>query len=261
MTISKINTIPDSSNQGFQFRPGPSGYRYADRPLPGGSAKIRPSAIDFGRRRSISAGDGRLKKKSTIGGRLREKSIVGGQLRKKKRKRRNKKKRRIPRPRAVAHAQGRFFSRARRQSVSPRGEKDRGDIAIARNSPRFHRTPEESKVEIASIQLHRDAIQWFTISIYTAWYGRYTLIRQVTGTRTARYRTILPKIDHRQPIEGEIDVGGRLREKSGRLREKREEEEKKKSMSPARRRRSRWLFLPGEETERLRGNVAFSFLL
>ncbi|RRT46561.1 hypothetical protein B296_00054355, partial [Ensete ventricosum] len=69
---------------------------------------------------------------------------------------------------------------------------------------------------------------WFTISIYTVWYGRYIPIRQVTGTRTARYRTILPKIDHRQPIEGEIDVGDRLREKSGRLREKREEEEEKK---------------------------------
>ncbi|RZR89568.1 hypothetical protein BHM03_00017328, partial [Ensete ventricosum] len=169
------------------------------------------------------------------------------------------------RPRAIATHRSPTptgaFSPARGDRASPRGEKDRGDIAIARNSPRFHRTPEESKVEIASIQLHRDAIQWFTISIYTAWYGRYTLIRQVTGTRTARYRTILPKIDHRQPIEGEIDVGGRLREKSGRLREKREEEEKKKSMSPARRRRSRWLFLPGEETERLRGNVAFSFLL
>ncbi|RZR99163.1 hypothetical protein BHM03_00028663 [Ensete ventricosum] len=32
---------------------GPPGYRYADRPLPGGSVKNRPSAVDFGRRRPI----------------------------------------------------------------------------------------------------------------------------------------------------------------------------------------------------------------
>ncbi|RZS19826.1 hypothetical protein BHM03_00052264, partial [Ensete ventricosum] len=35
----------------------------------------------------------------------------------------------IPRPRAVlARARGRFFSRPRRRSVSPRREKDRGDV-------------------------------------------------------------------------------------------------------------------------------------
>ncbi|RWW60952.1 hypothetical protein BHE74_00032018 [Ensete ventricosum] len=32
---------------------GPPGYRYADRPLPGGSVKNRPAAVDFGRRRLI----------------------------------------------------------------------------------------------------------------------------------------------------------------------------------------------------------------
>ncbi|RZR95513.1 hypothetical protein BHM03_00024364 [Ensete ventricosum] len=32
---------------------GPPGYRYADRPLPGGSVKNRLSAVDFGPRRPI----------------------------------------------------------------------------------------------------------------------------------------------------------------------------------------------------------------
>ncbi|RWW21069.1 hypothetical protein GW17_00014786 [Ensete ventricosum] len=48
---------------------GPPGYRYVDRPLPGGSVK-----------------------KSTVGGRLREKLTIGGRLRKKKGRRRGKEK-------------------------------------------------------------------------------------------------------------------------------------------------------------------------
>ncbi|RWV80690.1 hypothetical protein GW17_00057998, partial [Ensete ventricosum] len=89
--------------------------------------RVVPPKID--RRRLISIVDGRLKKKSTVGGQLREKSTVGGRLRKKKGRRRGKeekKKRKIPRPQ-VARGRGRFFSCARRRSVSPRGEKDRGD--------------------------------------------------------------------------------------------------------------------------------------
>ncbi|RRT47094.1 hypothetical protein B296_00053966, partial [Ensete ventricosum] len=91
-----------------------------------------PPKID--RRRSISA----------VGGRLREKL---GQLREKKRRRRRrgkeKKKRRRkpsawPRPRtvvALAHSSQACRrpritrTRARRWNVSPRGEKDRGDVA------------------------------------------------------------------------------------------------------------------------------------
>ncbi|RWW49798.1 hypothetical protein BHE74_00043987 [Ensete ventricosum] len=61
----------------------PGTYRYVDRPLPGGTAKID-------RRRSISAVDGRLKEKSTVGGQLRKK----GKRKKKKRKRRKNKRRR-----------------------------------------------------------------------------------------------------------------------------------------------------------------------
>ncbi|RWW70050.1 hypothetical protein BHE74_00022301, partial [Ensete ventricosum] len=59
--------------------------------------------------------------------------------------------------------------------------------------------------------------QKFAISIFTAWYGRYIPVRQVAGTRTARYRAVPPKIDSRRSISA---VDGRLREKSGRLREK-----------------------------------------
>ncbi|RWW31132.1 hypothetical protein GW17_00004262 [Ensete ventricosum] len=125
----------------------PPGYRYTDRPLPGGSVKNRPSKVDFGRRRSISTIGDRLKKKSNVGGRLREKSTVDSRLRKKKGRRRGKKKRRgeerIPRPPTVAACgsparrhRGRFFSRARRRSISPRGETNRGNHRIipSRNS-------------------------------------------------------------------------------------------------------------------------------
>ncbi|RWW33373.1 hypothetical protein BHE74_00050825 [Ensete ventricosum] len=82
----------------------------------------------------------RLREKSTVGGRLRDKSTVGGRLRKKKGRRRGKKKKRrgeerIPHPRAVV-ASGvpssaiASFSRARRRSVSPLGEKDQGDAYV-----------------------------------------------------------------------------------------------------------------------------------
>ncbi|RWW22688.1 hypothetical protein GW17_00013102 [Ensete ventricosum] len=97
-----------------------------------------PSKID--RQRSISA----------IGDRLREKSIVDGRLRKKKGRRRGKEKKkkrgrkntspsrrpRLPAGRlrtVAARGHGRFFSRARRRSVSPCGETNRGDIAEGTN--------------------------------------------------------------------------------------------------------------------------------
>ncbi|RWW07657.1 hypothetical protein GW17_00028951 [Ensete ventricosum] len=61
---------------------GSPGYRYADRPLPGGTAKNRPLTVDFGHRRPIEGEIDRRRSISAIGGRLREKSIVGGRLRK-----------------------------------------------------------------------------------------------------------------------------------------------------------------------------------
>ncbi|RZR84150.1 hypothetical protein BHM03_00010915 [Ensete ventricosum] len=63
----------------------------------------------------------------------------------------------------------------------------------------------------------------FSISICTAWYGRYVSVRKVTGMRTARYRTILSKSTVGGRLREKSIVGGRLREKStvgGRLREK-----------------------------------------
>ncbi|RRT59519.1 hypothetical protein B296_00023259 [Ensete ventricosum] len=97
---------------------GPPGCRYADRSLSGGTAKNRPSAIDFGRWRSI---------KGEIG------LIEGEKGKKKKRKRRKKKRRRrkpsvalargssppSPARRFWASALARFFSRTRRRNVSP----------------------------------------------------------------------------------------------------------------------------------------------
>ncbi|RWW48620.1 hypothetical protein BHE74_00045292 [Ensete ventricosum] len=49
---------------------------------------------------------------------------------------------------------------------------------------------------------------WFAISIFTARYGRYILVRQVAGTRTAHYRAVPPKIDRWRSISA---VGGRLK--------------------------------------------------
>ncbi|RRT65593.1 hypothetical protein B296_00012400, partial [Ensete ventricosum] len=81
-------------------------------PATGWYHQNRLSAINFGSWRSIEGEKGKKKKK------------------KKKRKRRKKKKRRRRKktsfPRAVL-ARGRFLSRARRQNISPRREKDRGD--------------------------------------------------------------------------------------------------------------------------------------
>ncbi|RZR80120.1 hypothetical protein BHM03_00006047, partial [Ensete ventricosum] len=101
-------------------------YRYADRPLPGSTTKID-------RRRSISA----------IGGRLREKSIVGDQFWPSAKTFPRAVLARAPSPpasrsRAVL-TRGGFFSHARRRNVSPRREKDRGDVASS--SPTHRRRP------------------------------------------------------------------------------------------------------------------------
>ncbi|RWW00037.1 hypothetical protein GW17_00037027 [Ensete ventricosum] len=68
-----------------------------------------------------------------------------------------------------------------------------------------------------------------TIWVPKCWMDQEVVKKQlitlaVAGTRTALYRAVPPKLDHWRLISA---VGGRLREKSGRLREKREEEEKK----------------------------------
>ncbi|RWV90490.1 hypothetical protein GW17_00047301 [Ensete ventricosum] len=93
----------------------------------------------------------------------------------------------------------------------------------------------------------------------------------VTGSQTARYRVVPPKIDRRRLISTvgsrlkkkstvrcrlreKSPVGDRLRKKKGRRRGKEEKkEEEKKEYSPVRRRSPcpQWLFLPREETERL----------
>ncbi|RWW15255.1 hypothetical protein GW17_00020918 [Ensete ventricosum] len=99
----------------------------------------------------------------------------------------------------------------------------------------------------------------FAISTCTARYGWYISVRQVTGTRTARYRTILPKIDRRRSIEGginrrrsiegeidrrrsiegEIDRRRSIEEEKGKKKEekKKKEEEKKEYRAVARARR------------------------
>ncbi|RZS03823.1 hypothetical protein BHM03_00034050, partial [Ensete ventricosum] len=70
--------------------------------------------------------DGRLKKKSTVGGRLRKKNGRRVKEEKKKKRRKNTSPAHRRRPQ-VARTRGRFLSCTRRRSVSPHGEKDRGD--------------------------------------------------------------------------------------------------------------------------------------
>ncbi|RWW68996.1 hypothetical protein BHE74_00023438 [Ensete ventricosum] len=48
----------------------------------------------------------------------------------------------------------------------------------------------------------------FAISTYTTRYWRYISVRQVTGTWTARYQAVPPKIDRRRSISA---VDGRLK--------------------------------------------------
>ncbi|RWW30841.1 hypothetical protein GW17_00004579, partial [Ensete ventricosum] len=80
----------------------------------------------------------------------------------------------------------------------------------------------------------------------STWYERYIPIRQVAGTRTARYRAVPPKIDLRRSISTVGDrlrekstVGDRLSEKKGRRRRGKEEKKKrgkkKEYLAPARR--------------------------
>ncbi|RWW86158.1 hypothetical protein BHE74_00005079 [Ensete ventricosum] len=113
-------------------------------------------------------------------------------------------------------------------------------------------------------------ISRFAISTCTARYGRYISVCQVTGTRTARYWAVPPKLaidfDRRQPIEGEIGhrrpistFDGRLREKKRRRRRRIRGKERstffphtvlaRRSLVRCRRPCPRVIFLPHEETE------------
>ncbi|RWW46963.1 hypothetical protein BHE74_00047082, partial [Ensete ventricosum] len=56
----------------------------------------------------------------------------------------------------------------------------------------------------------------FTILTYTVRYGRYIPVRQVTGTWTACYWAVLPKIDRRRSIEEEKGKKKRKRRKKKR---------------------------------------------
>ncbi|RWW40354.1 hypothetical protein BHE74_00054236, partial [Ensete ventricosum] len=101
-------------------------YRYAYRPLPGGSVKNLPLTVDFGRRRPIEEEIDRRRSIEEEKGKKKRKRI-------KKEEGKKEYLARAPstlacrcRPR-FARGRGHFFSRARRRSVSPRGEKDRGD--------------------------------------------------------------------------------------------------------------------------------------
>ncbi|RWW25637.1 hypothetical protein GW17_00010013 [Ensete ventricosum] len=117
---------------------GPPGYRYADRLLPGSFAKNRSSTVDFDRRWPIEE---EIDRRRSIEREIDRRRSIEEERGKKKRKRRKKEEEKkeylagaslppIGRPRVVRPqvARGCFFSRVRTRSVSPHGEKDRGDV-------------------------------------------------------------------------------------------------------------------------------------
>ncbi|RWW03495.1 hypothetical protein GW17_00033352 [Ensete ventricosum] len=122
----------------------------------------------------------------------------------------------------------------------------------------------------------------FAISTFI---GRYIPVRQVVGTRTARYRAVPPKIDHRRSIsivdsrlkgeidrrrsiEGEIDHRRSIEREKGKKKKRKKKKKREKTRkripiararsSPVRRcssravaaRGSQSLFLPREEKDR-----------
>ncbi|RWW38217.1 hypothetical protein BHE74_00056565, partial [Ensete ventricosum] len=77
----------------------------------------------------------------------------------------------------------------------------------------------------ASIHREQTLMQKFAISTCTARYGRYIPVRQVTGTRTARYRAVPSKIGRRRPILKEIDRRRSIEKEKGKKKCKRKKEE------------------------------------
>ncbi|RWW32632.1 hypothetical protein GW17_00002679 [Ensete ventricosum] len=74
----------------------------------------------------------------------------------------------------------------------------------------------------------------FAILTYTVRYGRYIPVRQVTGTRTACYWAVLPKIDRRRPIEGKIDRQRSIEEEKGKKKRKRRKKKRRiKNTAPS----------------------------
>ncbi|RWW49387.1 hypothetical protein BHE74_00044461 [Ensete ventricosum] len=92
---------------------GPTGYRYTNHPLSGGTIKNRPLAVDFGHRWSIEGEIDRRQSISTVGSRLREKLTVGDRLREKKGRRGKEEEEKKSYPHAVLATRG-SFARCRR---------------------------------------------------------------------------------------------------------------------------------------------------
>ncbi|RWW01664.1 hypothetical protein GW17_00035283 [Ensete ventricosum] len=86
-------------------------------------------------------------------------------------------------------------------------------------------------------------ISRFAISTCTARYGRYIPIRQVTGTWTASYQTVPPKIDRQRSIQGEIDRRRSIEEEKGKKKEEKKKKEEEKKEYHAVAARARWSFL------------------
>ncbi|RWV87330.1 hypothetical protein GW17_00050693 [Ensete ventricosum] len=130
----------------------------------------------------------------------------------------------------------------------------------------------------ANEQLSRAGLQFrpvppipgFAISTYTARYGRYIPVCQVTGTWTARYRAVPPKIvrrrliegeiSRRRSIEGEIDCWRLIEEEKGKKKKRKRRKKKRRKntapSSPARHRRPQVARVPSPPTGRPRAITA-----
>ncbi|RZS19366.1 hypothetical protein BHM03_00051752, partial [Ensete ventricosum] len=96
--LLELVSMKKKSSTMFEAAGSPSGYRYADRPLPGGSVKNRPLAVDFGRRRPIEK---EIDRRRSIEREIDRRRSIEEEKGKKKRKKKRRGEERIPRLRAV----------------------------------------------------------------------------------------------------------------------------------------------------------------
>ncbi|RWW87750.1 hypothetical protein BHE74_00003401 [Ensete ventricosum] len=131
----------------------PSGYRYADRLLPGGSAKNRPSTVDFDRRRPIEE---EIDRRQSIEREIDRRRLIEEEKGKKKRKRR-KKKRRIPRLRRGSL----FLPREETECLPLRGERSRRHryILVSTNVP-THDSSVCTGVSARKTKEEKRKVQW-----------------------------------------------------------------------------------------------------
>ncbi|RWW22044.1 hypothetical protein GW17_00013777 [Ensete ventricosum] len=210
---------------------GPPGYRYVDRPLPGGSAKNRPSAVDFGCRRPIEVEidcwrliEREIDRRRSI---EEEKGKKKRKRKKKKRRRKNTSPARRPRPPTVAArgspAAAAAFSPARGDGVSPRvGRKIEATSTVDRYTDRplpggIAKIDRQRSISVVGGRLRekskrrrRGCIPPFPALSSTA-YRRcpHVVLARGSSVRRPRSRAILlPRVSpHREKDRGDVADG------------------------------------------------------